>query len=147
VHEAVAWLGGTRTYRRIDEVLEMPSGMWGRGAGTVREALEHAVERGRDPDTDFHRALTAEMRSDGINCVPLLVAPACILTVLPWLWTRPGIADSTLVLASGHRRLMIAIELGWHRVLTTNCFSDTQVQLYEQFWRQRGRGAAGEGPG
>jgi hypothetical protein len=67
--------------------------------------------------------------------VPLLVAPVCILTWLPWLWTRPGIADSTLVLGSGHRRLMIAIALGWTRVLTTDCFSDTQVQLYEQFWR------------
>lgn len=54
----------------------------------------------RDIGSDYHRAIAAEMCVDGINRVPVLVAPAS--TIYSRLWCQALEGTDRMVFGAGH---------------------------------------------
>lgn len=105
-----------RTIRPIEKVLALPS-IYSCGKTVAEVAMT------RDIEDDYYQAITAEMKADGINRVPVFVGPAHTVWWVPW---APSVRPDDLVFASGHHRLAIAAKLGLPRILTTDHVSDSQ---------------------
>jgi hypothetical protein len=115
----------TRRILELEYVLALPS------RAAKRRGLTAAdVMMTRDISAPYYQRIRTQLQEDGVNRIPLWVAPAQTMYWPPW--ADPVIARSErLAFAGGHHRLRMLAQLGLPRILTTDSHIDHQMGIRE----------------